>query len=144
MSTNTNRRAGDAAARQERQSGWIGPAENSQVSAASQARRIVGRDRLLWRAAAGGLKLHYGRSRQAIVRVVADATWPGLYRIQFSDGTLSDAVNLTRVKDAALASALRTLNSKAQETAAAGPPVRQIEGAAIAVPPRTCASGGTQ
>jgi hypothetical protein len=38
-------------------------------------------------------------------------------RIRFPDGGLSDMVNLTRAKDAALAFALRCLNSEAQEKA---------------------------
>jgi hypothetical protein len=40
-----------------------------------------------------------------------------MYRIQFPDGGLSDMVNLTRAKDAALAFALQALNCEAQETA---------------------------
>jgi hypothetical protein len=33
-------------------------------------------------------------------RIVADVKWPGLYRLRFPDGSLSDMANLTRVKDA--------------------------------------------
>jgi hypothetical protein len=36
-----------------------------------------------------------------------------MYRIRFPDGGLSDMVNLTRAKDAALAFALRALNCEA-------------------------------
>ena len=32
--------------------------------------------------------------------IVADAQWPGMYRLVRPDGTLSDMVNLTRAKDA--------------------------------------------
>ena len=32
--------------------------------------------------------------------IVADAQWPGMYRLVQPDGTLSDMVNLTRAKDA--------------------------------------------
>jgi hypothetical protein len=39
-----------------------------------------------------------------------------MYRIRFPDGGLSDMVNLTRAKDAALAFALQALNCEAQET----------------------------
>jgi hypothetical protein len=39
-----------------------------------------------------------------------------VHLIQFLDGSLSDVVNLTRAKDAALAFALQALNGKAQET----------------------------
>jgi hypothetical protein len=144
VTRNANRHAGNAAARRELQSGRIDPAENSHVSVASQARRIVGRDRLTWRAAASSLTLHYGQCRQAIARIVPDATWPGMFRIQYHDGHFSDVANLSRIKTAALAAALRIINSEAQETAAAGPPVRQIEPAATAAPPRTCASKGAR
>ena len=33
-------------------------------------------------------------------RVVPDATYPGMYRVRWPDGRLSDMANLTRVKDA--------------------------------------------
>jgi hypothetical protein len=32
--------------------------------------------------------------------IVADDHWPGMYRVRFSDGSLSDMVNLTRARDA--------------------------------------------
>jgi hypothetical protein len=35
-----------------------------------------------------------------VVSIVPDAAWPGMYRLQFPDGRLSDMVNLTRAKDA--------------------------------------------
>lgn len=34
------------------------------------------------------------------VDIVPDGCWPGMYRIRFRDGSLSDMVNLTRAKDA--------------------------------------------
>jgi hypothetical protein len=34
------------------------------------------------------------------VSIVPDASWPGMYRLRFSDGRLSDMLNLTRAKDA--------------------------------------------
>ena len=36
----------------------------------------------------------------AVVSIVPDAVWPGMYRLRFPDGRLSDMVNLTRAKDA--------------------------------------------
>lgn len=149
MTRKTNRRAEDAAARQVRCSGQNSIAENNDSLPFKQARRkrgaIVGRDRLTWRAKAGGFALYYGHARQALAYVMPDPTWPGMFRMQLPDGQFSDLANLSRIKDAACATALKALNSKAQETAAAGPPARQIERAAISsVPPLTCASGGTQ
>ena len=31
--------------------------------------------------------------------IVPDANWPGMYRVQLADGTLSDMLNLTRARD---------------------------------------------
>jgi hypothetical protein len=33
-------------------------------------------------------------------RLEPDANWPGMWRVRWRDGTLSDMVNLTRAKDA--------------------------------------------
>ena len=33
--------------------------------------------------------------------IVPDANWPGMYRVQLADGTLSDMVNLSRAHDLA-------------------------------------------
>jgi hypothetical protein len=45
-------------------------------------------------------------SRRPIVigklKVVPDAKWSGMWRVQYRDGALSDMVNLSRAKDAAL------------------------------------------
>ena len=35
-----------------------------------------------------------------VVSIVPDAVWPGMYRLRFPDGRLSDMVNLTRARDA--------------------------------------------
>jgi hypothetical protein len=37
-------------------------------------------------------------------RIVPDQKWPGMYRIRLRGGTLSDMVNLTRAKEALVAS----------------------------------------
>jgi hypothetical protein len=46
--------------------------------------------------------LHVGRSQVPILHVVPDAIQPGMWRIRFPDGALSDMVNLSRAKDAAV------------------------------------------
>ena len=91
-----------------------------------QVRRTVGRDRLAWRVAAGGLSLHYGQRQRVLLRVVADVNWPRMFRIHFADGEISDLANLSRIKDAASVVALRELNSEAEATALGSPPVRQM------------------
>jgi hypothetical protein len=51
-----------------------------------------------------------------------------MYRVQMPDGTLTDIVNLSRAKDAAIHFALGVLNRR--ETARKAPPVRLNEEAA--------------
>ena len=51
----------------------------------------------VWR----GLSLHLGRRRTPILTLVADATYPHLYRIIYPSGWTSTLGNLTRAKDAA-------------------------------------------
>jgi hypothetical protein len=48
-------------------------------------------------------RLHYGRSRQPLVEVVRDDRWPCMFRLRWSDGTVSDMTNLSRAVDAAAA-----------------------------------------
>jgi hypothetical protein len=45
--------------------------------------------------------LHYGSAERALATVVPDSQWPGMWRIAWPDGRLSDMVNLSRAKDAA-------------------------------------------
>lgn len=61
---------------------------------------------LKWR----GLKL-LGPHKRLMVEIVADGEWPGLFRVLRPDGGLSDMVNLSRAKDAALTLALAQLNA---------------------------------
>lgn len=48
-----------------------------------------------------GLALHHGRRKTPVLTLVADATYPHLFRIQYPDGWTSAAANRTRAKDAA-------------------------------------------
>ena len=101
------------------------PTANSN-SHRKQAGGIVGRDRLSWNTSAdGGLSLHYRRHQHALVYVVPEVTRAGMFRVRFADGLVSDMANLSRAKDAAIAAALRDLNSEVQETAPGRSPVRQ-------------------
>jgi hypothetical protein len=40
------------------------------------------------------------KTTSGAVSIVPDAKWPGMYRLRFPDGSLSDMVNLTRARDA--------------------------------------------
>jgi hypothetical protein len=45
--------------------------------------------------------LHYGNGK-SLAFVIPDDRWPGMYRLHWPDGQVSDIVNLTRAKDAAV------------------------------------------
>jgi hypothetical protein len=53
------------------------------------------------------LRLISGRLLATIER---DQTWPGMWRFRLPDGHVTDVVNLTRAKDAAITLALASLN----------------------------------
>jgi hypothetical protein len=76
---------------------------------------IVGHDRLKWRHADDRWFLFHGNNRNPLISIEPDSKYAGMYRLRFQEGGLSDMVNLTRAKDAAIALALRSLNSGAQE-----------------------------
>lgn len=65
---------------------------------------------LNWRRSQKGHTLHLERRATALLHVVPDQTYAGMWRIQSADGSLSDMANLTRAKDAALAMELGRLN----------------------------------
>jgi hypothetical protein len=48
-------------------------------------------------------ELFYGQASTPLVRAEPDRTYPDLWRIVWPDGRVSDIVNLTRAKDAAMA-----------------------------------------
>src|SRR5262245_23000298 len=90
-----------------------------------KSRTIVGRDRLKWRYADKRLSLHQGNDKNPLATIEPDPKHSGMYRIRFPAGGLSDMVNLTRAKDAAIALALQSLNSGVQETDPQGASVRK-------------------
>jgi hypothetical protein len=91
----------------------------------SRQRSITGRDRLAWRKDGVRLLLFHGSDQNPLAIVEPDAKYPFLYRIRYPDGRLSDMVNLTRAKDAACWFALRSLNSRPQETPSESPQARK-------------------
>ena len=46
--------------------------------------------------------LHYGKSTKVLAEVIPDNEYAGMWRIRWPDGQLSDMVNLSRAKDAAM------------------------------------------
>jgi hypothetical protein len=47
-----------------------------------------------------------------MVTIESDARHPGMWRVRYPDGRLSDMVNLTRAKNAAVSIALSLLNGQ--------------------------------
>jgi hypothetical protein len=81
---------------------------------------VYGRHVVRWR----GLALHRGQAKRPLLHVVPDAVHPEMWRVQYPDGRLTDMVNLTRAKDAAVSIALGMLAaaSEVQETPQGEPP----------------------
>ena len=77
-------------------------------------------------------KLCYRGREQA--RIVPDATYPGMWRVQLPGGTLSDMVNKVRARDAARGIVLGRLNG--QETPLDAPQRRVLPSAASQAPPQ--------
>ena len=74
---------------------------------------VIPSNRLHWRSIPEGTHtLHLDRRAAAIVSVVPDQAYSGMWRVRLPDGSLTDMVNLTRAKDAALHHALTALNRK--------------------------------
>jgi hypothetical protein len=73
----------------------------------SNSAHHFGSDDLIW----DGLKLKLGSIRGCVLAtVVPDMEWPGMWRVRWSGG-LTDMVNPTRAKDAAISIALSELNA---------------------------------
>ncbi|HMF25843.1 MAG TPA: hypothetical protein VKG24_27455 [Pseudolabrys sp.] len=81
--------------------------------ASQKPKVIVGRDRLKWHHAGDDerLCLYHGDGPNPLVTIEPDSKCTGMFRIRFPDGGLSDVATLARAKEAAIALALRKLNS---------------------------------
>jgi hypothetical protein len=68
----------------------------------------------------------------AFLRIAPDGRYPGMWRIKFPSGRLSEMANRTRVTDAAMSHALMLLNSQnnRQETGREALPVRSNQSTA--------------
>jgi hypothetical protein len=62
----------------------------------------------------------YSEGRITGFSILPDIKWPQMWRIRKPDGSLTDMVNLSRAKDAALVLATHELNIKATAQAAGG------------------------
>jgi hypothetical protein len=98
----------------------------------AHARSVISSRQLNWRLNGEGFALHFERRLTALLHVVQDDAYAGMWRVRFADGSLSDMANLTRAKDAGRAHGLAALNRKldCQETAKPASPIRQNEAGA--------------
>jgi hypothetical protein len=87
---------------------------------------IYGRKDFTWHEHPDGWALHAVGHQSAIVHIVPDGTWPGMWRIRHPDGQLSDMANLTRARDGAIAVAMRLLDprKRGEQRAPAASPIR--------------------
>ena len=110
------------------------PSTQSGESQSKTPAAIVGRDRLFWRSDGQRLWLFHRTSHCPLIGVEPDSKYPKMFRVRYRDGALSDMVNLTRAKDAAIAIALRSLNSGAQESPLAAAYVRKKPSKVVKAP----------
>ena len=57
-----------------------------------------------------GNAVHHHSGGSPVLAIVPDGTWPGMWRVALPDGSLTDMVNLSRVRDAAIDWAVSWLN----------------------------------
>ena len=78
-----------------------------------------------WSEVDGVHVLHLGKRTTALLHVIPDKGYPGMWRIRLPDGSLSDMANQTQAKDAALNIAVATLNRerRGQQSVAGRSPV---------------------
>jgi hypothetical protein len=77
--------------------------------------------------------LRYGR--RVVATIEPDPDWVGMWRVRLPNGRLTDMVNRTRAKDAAVCLALSYLNAPRQPIRDS--PIRFSERAATSVQPST-------
>jgi hypothetical protein len=84
------------------------PARNGSALRPARARSFRDPRRLQWK---GDSLLLDGRGR-AVVRIAPDKSRAGMWRVELPDGRLSDMVNRTRAKDAAISLACAALGQR--------------------------------
>src|SRR5262245_28012367 len=105
-----DRQAGGAV--QGAQEGAAGAVGGTVTEQPAPTGHIYSRKDFTWDECPDGWALHAIGHRSAIVHVVPDGVWPGMWRIRHPDGRLSDMANLTWVKDGAIAMAMRLLDPR--------------------------------
>jgi hypothetical protein len=79
-----------------------------------------------------------GADRKPLLRIVPDAKWPGMWRVEFPDGRLSDLTNRTRAKDAATLHAVHLIfDALAPGQASSSTRSKPVEGVEISPAPQS-------
>src|SRR5262245_5210700 len=73
---------------------------------------MIGSNQLAWHAIENGFALHRRQAKTPLLHVVPDTVYPGMWRVRFPDGRLTDMTNLTRAKETAVAIAVEALNAE--------------------------------
>jgi hypothetical protein len=73
----------------------------------------------------------HGSHHRALIQIERDSKYPDMWRVVRPDGSLTDIVNMTRAKDAAMSLALRALDA---------PVVAKIRGKTSPLEARPCVS----
>ena len=55
-------------------------------------------------------------SKNTGAKIITDSQWPGMFRVEYPPGTVSDMTNLTRARDAAISIVAHHLNREARKT----------------------------
>ena len=55
-------------------------------------------------------------SKNTGAKIITDSQWPGMFRVEYPPGTVSDMTNLTRARDAAISIVAHHLNQEARKT----------------------------
>jgi hypothetical protein len=83
--------------------------------------RVFARRELTWRTAGDALALCHGQT--VLVHMMPDPRLPGMWRVRYRDGRISDMANITRAKETSIRFALAELNR--QEMRPEGSSVRR-------------------
>jgi hypothetical protein len=83
-----------------------------------------------------GHQLYRPGSDVPVAEIAPDAKWPGMWRVRMADGRLSDMVNLTRARDAAMELAVAVLNRQDSARHGVGAsPMRETDPQATPIAP---------
>ena len=90
----------------------LGSISKKKVKSTEEITGNLRRRNLTWIKDGNYWSLQRRGSKELLTRIVPDSQYPNMWRIELDEGKLSDMVNLTRARDAAIAVALKAFNRK--------------------------------